>query len=99
LAYLKLQLSLSGDVAGGVRYQLLHRTASAVIEAKRFLAPQAIMLVHSFSPTQQWFADYAAFASLLGVNAEPNRLLSVGQRGGVDLFIGWVCGNQDYLSR
>lgn len=99
LAYLKELLSLSSDLNSAVRYQLLHRTASAVIEAKRFLAPQAVMLVHSFSPTQQWFADYAAFASLLGVKAEPNRLHSVGPRSGVDLYIGWVCGNQGYLSR
>jgi hypothetical protein len=99
LAYLKEQLSLSGEITNEIRYQLLHRTASAVVEAKRFLAPQAIMLVHSFSPSQQWFADYAAFASLLGAKAEPNRLHSVGSRSGVNLHIGWVCGNQDYLSR
>ncbi len=99
LAYLKEQLSLAVDPPGDVRYQLLHRTASAVIEAKRFLAPQAIMLVHSFSPNQQRFSDYASFVALLGARPEVNRLHSVGTRGGVDLYVGWVCGNLDYLSR
>jgi hypothetical protein len=33
-----------------IYYQLLHRTASAVIEAKRFKTDLAVMLVHSFSP-------------------------------------------------
>jgi len=98
-AYLKEQLSLTGELSGELRYQLLHRAASAVIEARRFFAPQAIMLVHSFSPTKRWFSDYAAFASLLGAQAEQNQLHAVGLRGGVEFFVGWVCGNQDYLSR
>jgi hypothetical protein len=49
-----------------IRYQLLHRTASALIEAQRFCAGQALMLVHSFSQTHEWFEDYARFAQLLG---------------------------------
>jgi len=99
LAYLTEQLSLSGELPSDLRYQLLHRSASAVIEARRFFAPQAIMLVHSFSPTKQWFSDYELFASLLGAKAVPNQIHAVGLRGGVEFFIGWVCGNQAYLSR
>ena len=56
----------------GIRYQLLHRTASALIEAERFCAGHALMLVHSFSQTHEWFEDYARFLRLLknGVRAE-----------------------------
>ena len=49
LDYLKKRLCLRGDVSPDIRYQLLHRTASAVIEAKRFNASKAVMIVHSFS--------------------------------------------------
>jgi hypothetical protein len=45
-----------------IRYQLLHRTASAVIEARRFGARHAVMLVHSFPDGEDWFEDFAAFA-------------------------------------
>lgn len=79
--------------------KLLHRSASAVIEAKRFGAPHAVMLVHSFSQSHQWFEDYAAFAALLGVKVAVNRVVSVGQRGGVELHLGWVCGDAKYLSK
>jgi len=50
LGYLAKLLGLSEPVAGDVRYQLFHRTASAVVEAQRFGASGAAMIVHSFSP-------------------------------------------------
>ena len=99
LAFLRGELGLPEKLAGTVRYQLLHRAASAVIEAKRFRASHAVMLVHSFSQSHQWFQDYAAFASLLGAEVAVNRVVSVGQRGGVHLHLGWVCGNEQYLSK
>jgi hypothetical protein len=50
-----------------IRYQLLHRTASALIEAQRFNAPNALMLVHSFSRKNECFDDYQQFLALFGV--------------------------------
>ena len=41
-----------------IRYQLLHRTASAIIEARRFKTDEAAMIVHSFSPSKMWFDDF-----------------------------------------
>ena len=99
LAFLRNELGLPETVPGSVRYQLLHRTASAIIEAKRFGASHAVMLVHSFSQSHLWFEDYSAFAALLGAKVEINRITSVGQRGGVHLHLGWVCGNEKYLSK
>jgi hypothetical protein len=49
LAQLKSVLGMAGDVPETLRYQLLHRTASAVSEAERFGAPCAVLLVQSFS--------------------------------------------------
>ena len=99
LAFLRNLLGLHDAPLGAIRYQLLHRTASALIEAKRFGASHAVMLVHSFSPTQAWFSDFAAFASLFGVAAEPGRTLSAGKRSGVELQLGWVCGDPAYLTK
>ena len=97
-AYLLSLLCLS-SVPDTLRYQLLHRTASAIIEAQRFGAAHAVMLVHSFSQSNEWFPDYAAFVSLMGGNAVENSVISVGLRSGVQLHLAWVCGNELYLSK
>ncbi len=77
--------------------KLLHRTASALIEARRFHARAAVLLIHSFSPSGMWYADYAAFAALLGVDGAPGALVDAGDRDGVRLFLGWVRGGQRFL--
>lgn len=99
LQFLCSELGLKGTLPGTVRYQLLHRAASAVIEAKRFGAQHAVMLVHSFSQSHQWFEDYAAFAALFNAEVAVGRLVSVGQNDGVQLHLGWVCGNAEYLGK
>ena len=55
---------------GHIRYQLLHRAASAVIERRRFRGQSSAMIVHSFSPENESFEDYAAFVAALGGLAE-----------------------------
>lgn len=99
LAFLRRELNLNEALAGSIRYQLIHRTGSAVIEAKRFGAPHAVMLVHSFSPSQKWFQDFEAFASLLHAESAINQVAYAGKRGGVHLHIGWICGNEEYLAK
>ena len=78
------------------RYQLLHRTVSALVVAHDFAAESAVMLVHSFSPTGKWFEDFSAFVKLFGQEAEVGRLVSVGKRGGVPLYVGWCVGDQQF---
>jgi hypothetical protein len=74
-----------------LRYQLLHRTASALLEASRLHAPIACMLVHSFSPTQRWRREFEAFVSVLGgQRLEGNGVAPCGVRSGHELFVGWV---------
>lgn len=97
LAHLCELLNLDEEAAKGLRYQLLHRTAAALIEAGRFNARHALMLVHSFSPTNAWFEDYAAFGRVLGAEVERDRIVAVGERGGVDLYLGWVKGEAAFL--
>jgi len=97
--YLKDVLELEGKDLSTIYYQLLHRTASAIIEAKRFHASTAVMLVHSFSQEHKWFPEYCDFAKAMGVSAELNTIHGCGSRSGVNLYVGWVVGNPEYLTR
>jgi hypothetical protein len=101
-ARLSFLLSLLGLAAAPdtIRYQLLHRTASAIIEAQRFNASHALMLVHSFSRSNEWLQDYAAFVSLMGGGVvTSNSIVSVGNRSGIELHLAWVSGDSDYLTK
>ena len=91
-------LGLSDAPDGDVRYQLLHRTAAAVIEADRFLAGAACMIVHSFSPDARWFADYARLTALLGTEAEVGSATRVQLPSGKPLYLAWVAGDQRFRS-
>jgi len=74
----------------GLRYQLLHRTAAAVLEARRFGTAQAAMVVQSFSPTHRWFADFAAFAAALGHIAAIGTPIHHVLPDRMPLILGWV---------
>ena len=80
-----------------IRYQLMHRTASALILAKQFNADAALMLVHSFSQEHEWFEDYRRFLQLYGRCGEPNSVTSIGERNGIATYASWVVGNERYL--
>jgi len=91
LGYLLEVLDLADDKRlAEIRYQLLHRAASAVIEARRFGAEHAAMLVHSFASDDAWFEDFAAFAALYGATAEKGSALPVRSFDDVRLHLGWV---------
>jgi excisionase family DNA binding protein len=83
-----LQLNVSDAL--DLRYQLLHRTASALIEAERFSASTAVMLVHSFSSDSEWLDDYIKFAKALGVTADSSEIVDAGMRSGKRLLLGWL---------
>ena len=57
------------------------------------------MLVHSFSQELSHFPDFAAFVALYGDVAEANGLVEISRFGDVTLYLGWVVGNAEYLSR
>ena len=96
LRYLCETTGLSEAAVQDVRYQLLHRTASAIIEAGRFNASHALMLVHSFSGTREWFEDYRRFAALFGVDVQPGKVFKAGRIKSVDLYLGWVSDLDEY---
>jgi Domain of unknown function (DUF6946) len=73
-----------------IRYQLLHRTAAAVVEARRFNAGVAAMVVQSFSPEHKWYEDYAAFCDHLGVGSKRGVLHQRILADGLELALGWA---------
>ncbi|MTV16755.1 MULTISPECIES: hypothetical protein [Bradyrhizobium] len=81
-----------------IHYQLLHRTASAIIEAERFKTDDAAMVVHSFSPENKWRDAYAAFLGLFSLTHEPGHLASSTLPNGLPLHFGWAEGNSEFLS-
>ena len=84
-------LHLNAAEAGRLRYQLLHRTASAIYEAQRYRSRHALMLVHSFSKTHRWFDDFAAFSRALQMPLDQPGQCSVARMlGGVSLRLAWV---------
>lgn len=89
----RLAQTLGLDVAdvGGIRYQLLHRTASAIYEAKRYRCRHAMMLVHSFSLSHRWFEDFAAFAALMNQPVSvPGSVSTAKMCEGISLRLAWV---------
>jgi len=99
LEYLAATLELDRGDLSDIRYQLLHRTASALIEARRYSASHAVMLVHSFSKSREHFEDFRKFVSLFGADAKPDIVTSVGVRSGVSLHLVWVTGDARYLDK
>ena len=99
LAFLAKTLGITLPRTSSLRYQLLHRTASAIIEAERFRAEHAMLLIHSFSPTHAWFEDFAAFVAVWGIAAERDRVHSTQLPSGRRLHFAWVHGEERYLSK
>jgi hypothetical protein len=80
------------SVPEDIRYQLLHRTASAVIVARRLHAACAVMIVQSFVPSdkENHFGDFAKFVALYNRDAAKGRLIFLNDVGGVHLYCGWA---------
>lgn len=100
LEYLAGMLGLNvQDIPETVHYQLLHRTVSALIEAERFKADAAAMIVHSFSPTAKWFDAFVAFCALLGVDPQPGNLYPATTATCRPLYLGWTKGKAPRTAR
>lgn len=91
LARLCETLGLAPDEVARLRYQLLHRTASAVYEARRYHCRQAVMLVHSFSRSGASFDDFAAFAAAMNLPpVRPGQMSRAKVCEGVQLRLAWA---------
>jgi hypothetical protein len=99
LRFLCDELGLSFPPPDETRYQLLHRTVSAILEAKRFKTNKAVMLVHSFSQSNEWIEDYNHFLGLFGLEGKVNDIASTIINEEIQLFFAWVKGEQKYLEK
>ena len=92
LAFLRESLGLGTVEISGLRYQLLHRAASALSQAERFRADVAVLVVHSFGlhADDKSREDYQRFAEAMACRPAFNAVTRIGRPTKVPLFIGWV---------
>lgn len=102
LAALQRTLGIGEVDVSLLRYQLLHRAASALAEADRFRARFAVVLVQSFGDAEdrESHTDFCNFASLMMAEVPVGELASVGRRTmPVPLYVGWVPTPQATIDR
>jgi len=97
LSFLLRSLGLGAPPGGAIRYQLLHRAASAIITGEQYRSAAAVLLVHSFSQKRVGWSDYQAFTRLFGVEAVVGSVQRIGTSSSVPLFGVWVVGNPSFL--
>ena len=90
LAFLTKELGLSEPPPGFIRYQLVHRTVAALLEAKRCHFNLALMLVQSFEESPSSWLDYERFATLLRIPAIRGGITGPTQIDNISLYLGWV---------
>ncbi|MPL98676.1 hypothetical protein SDC9_44883 [bioreactor metagenome] len=88
LAYLATTLGLPVLNIGKLRYQLFHRTVSAILTAQKYCTKKTIMLVHTFSSNNDSYPDYEAFAKMLGYKPEMNCFTEYKTKSGILLSLG-----------
>lgn len=98
LTFLEREIGLAKSLPDTVRYQLLHRSVSALLTARAFHAPVAAMLVHSFCPKSTWRDDFTAFCAALSCKEITADLFEVPTATGPRLLLGWCGGDTRYLS-
>jgi len=98
LSFLLQKIGLSKQIAGEIRYHLLHRAVSASIEGERYRAVASGMLVHSFSKKHTGWSDYRRFLNLFGVRAEIGQPQRLPGTQVVPLFAAWIPGDFQFLT-
>ena len=95
--YLHSVLGLKKPLKDGIRYQLLHRTVSAIRTAQDFHASSAVMLVHSFSPKSRWREDFTAFCTAMSAEQLTPELCVITNFTSPRLYLAWCAGDQRFL--
>jgi hypothetical protein len=92
LAALQSILGIKEADVSTIRYQLLHRAASAVLEARRFHAHAAVLIVQSFNRAadEESWKDFGRFGELLGASPAEGALHQASVATLVPLYVGWV---------
>jgi hypothetical protein len=72
-----------------VRYQMLHRCAASVIEARRLGFQHAAFVVQAFNTPAKSFQDYAVFCRALKIAAARGSMATTSVDG-ISLSVGWA---------
>jgi hypothetical protein len=80
-----------------IRYQLLHRTASALLTAKQFHARTAVMLIHSFGTRQELEADFQRFCVAMSATPLPDRVHVIPGHQKPRLLLAWCAGAPEFV--
>jgi hypothetical protein len=80
-----------------MRYQLLHRTASAILTAREFHARGAVMVVQSFGTRPSVREDFDAFCRSMGAEDMPGGIKCIPSVRMPRLFLGWCTGDHEFL--
>ncbi len=95
--YLHAALRLDASLKDEIRYQLLHRTVSALRTAEDFHACSAVMLVHSFSATRRWREDFSSFCEAMSATPLSPDIYIVQRFKSPRLYLGWCAGDERFL--
>lgn len=92
LSALKSRLAIPDADVSHIRYQLLHRTASALKEAERFGASTAVVLVQSFNRVadEESWKDVLKFGDVMDASIKDGAVVRSTRPTAIPLFIGWV---------
>jgi hypothetical protein len=99
LLFLHKTLKCETDLPKTLRYQLVHRTASAILEAQRTGALYAVMMVQAFRETTTSEKDYVAFGDYFKASLMKGKIVQLGGHTIPKLFLGWavnpLCTDRD----
>ena len=82
-----------------IRYQLLHRTASALLTARDFHAASAVMLVHAFDTPASQRSDFLAFVTDMGATEVAPLVYRVKSFAQPSLYLAWCNGDRQFRQR
>jgi len=102
LSALSRDLGLVDPDLSRIRYQLMHRAVSALIQAERFHALAAVLLVQSFGGARddESRSDFGEFCQLMKCSHRSGALAKVERQTTVPLLMGWLncspCGDSEF---
>lgn len=97
LRYICEQLEIPFPPPDELKYSLLQRATSAVIEARRFKAPLAVLMIHSFSSSDQGMEHFNNLLSVMGLKARGGELVSRKLSDGSRIGFAWARGERRFL--
>lgn len=96
LTYLE-QLLHVGRFEDDIRYQLVHRTASALLTGRQFHAESAVMLVQAWDAPPERRKDFEMFCAAVGATKCAPLVYRVMAVNHPKLFLAWCDGDPAFL--